>query len=199
MGLSGRLEVLHSFGIHHKENTQPSHRVLHLHRRLLPMRQEIDQWGNRNASITFQLVMNYYHDSHNLVTPIAIHKVWALVSCLFPLTFRDNSPSLFPSLCEFSFLVSFAHSYSFTESLKVWVPWGSALSPFAFLFLSLGLTRSQVISPGLKDSKPSHIQTTWQHICGSPLILKPFKWWVPHPTLPPHFQNSKGRAEKPKQ
>lgn len=150
MGLSGRLEVLHSFGIHHKENIQPSHRVLHLRQRLLPMRQEIDQWGNRNASITFQLVMNYYHDSHNQVTPIAIHKVWALVSCLFPLTFRDNSPSLFPSLCEFSFLVSFAHSYSFTESLKVWVPWGSALTQS---FCLIPLTRSHPVSSDLTRSQ----------------------------------------------
>lgn len=68
------LEVPCHFGIHHKENTQQSRRALHLRRMLLPIRQEVDQQYDRNASSAFQLIMNYGNDWPNQARPLATHK-----------------------------------------------------------------------------------------------------------------------------
>ena len=131
------LEVLRSFGIQHKENTQQSHRVLHLHQRLLPRRQKVDQWGKRNVSMTFQWTTNYHPNVHNQVVQIAIHKVLFSHSVLFnslwphgPQHARLPCASPFPGACSNSCPLSqWCHP---TISSSV-VPFSSCLQSFPAL------------------------------------------------------------------
>lgn len=134
--------------------------------------------------------MHYHHELHNQVTNP--HSFSQSVGFGF-ISLSSYLLCKLPHFVSSPFhLVSSTHSCTFIGPLKVWVPWDSALGPFASLFLSLYLsdfTQSQ----GFKNI---HMLTTWQHIYGFPFIPKSFKWWVQNP--PPPFQNSKGRADKPR-
>ena len=186
-------EVHRSFGIQHKENIQQGHRVLHLHRRLLPRRQKVDQWGRGMPAWPFNglqiaILMCASTWSKWLFTECCYCSVTVVFNSWWPCGPRHArlpSASPFPGVCSNSSPLSQRCHPAASASV---VPFPSCPQSFpgsgsflmSQLFTSGGRSAGLVFSPPLRSvtmhlhSLPPFLRSPFP----IPILLWSLKVWV---------------------